>query len=217
MEAKNEADCPACGYYTDSQGCQNLDCEGGRVMQPTSVKYRFKKGEKNYLIADLIARGMKLDENNNVIMPSGRQAKGTLEKTSGYHRIYVWDAKTKSSRMVIKARIVCWLTQGPPPEPHYEVDHINQDRSDDSPSNLRWVKPGDNSRNMKDVHKQRSRTWMNNYHADYKRMKDTHDALVEALRIIASQSIGDDWTPEQAIKFVRQHAREALTLARKES
>lgn len=35
-------------------------------------------------------------------------------------------------------------------------------------------------------------------------------AMLEALRIIASQSIGDDWTPEQAITFVKQHAKETL-------
>lgn len=34
--------------------------------------------------------------------------------------------------------------------------------------------------------------------------------LLEALRIIASQSIGDDWTADQAIILARQVAREAI-------
>lgn len=39
------------------------------------------------------------------------------------------------------------------------------------------------------------------------------DELLEALRTIAVQSLGEDWTPEQAIQFVRQHARSAIMTA----
>jgi hypothetical protein len=35
-------------------------------------------------------------------------------------------------------------------------------------------------------------------------------ALVETLRCIANQSCGDDWTPEEAIRFIKQEARSAL-------
>jgi hypothetical protein len=34
--------------------------------------------------------------------------------------------------------------------------------------------------------------------------------LLKALQTIASQSLGDDWTAEQAIAFVKQLAREAI-------
>lgn len=34
--------------------------------------------------------------------------------------------------------------------------------------------------------------------------------LLEALRTIACQSIGDDWTAEQAVAFIKQHARDAI-------
>lgn len=34
--------------------------------------------------------------------------------------------------------------------------------------------------------------------------------LIEALRICATQSIGKDWTPEQAVEFIKQHARSAI-------
>jgi hypothetical protein len=34
--------------------------------------------------------------------------------------------------------------------------------------------------------------------------------LREALRVIAAQSVGPDWTHKQACAFMRQHARETL-------
>jgi hypothetical protein len=34
--------------------------------------------------------------------------------------------------------------------------------------------------------------------------------LLEALRVCASQSIGADWTPEQALAFIKQHARAVI-------
>lgn len=37
--------------------------------------------------------------------------------------------------------------------------------------------------------------------------------LYEALRVIATQSLGPDWTAEQAYTFMRQHARAALAKA----
>lgn len=37
--------------------------------------------------------------------------------------------------------------------------------------------------------------------------------MLEALRTIASQSIGDDWTAEQAIQFVKQYACEVVAKA----
>lgn len=37
--------------------------------------------------------------------------------------------------------------------------------------------------------------------------------LLAALQIIASQSIGDDWTAEQAVAFVKQFSREVIAKA----
>lgn len=31
--------------------------------------------------------------------------------------------------------------------------------------------------------------------------------MLDGLRVIASQSLGDDWTAEQAMQFVKQHAK----------
>ena len=37
--------------------------------------------------------------------------------------------------------------------------------------------------------------------------------LLGALQVCASQSIGADWTAEQALAFIRQHARDAIAKA----
>ena len=45
------------------------------------------------------------------------------------------------------------------------------------------------------------------------RIEDQRDELLEALRVCATQSIGPDWTPEQALAFIKQHARAAIAKA----
>jgi hypothetical protein len=42
------------------------------------------------------------------------------------------------------------------------------------------------------------------------------DNLLKAITLIAAQSLGDDWTVEQAYAFVKQHAREARDAVRTE-
>jgi len=42
------------------------------------------------------------------------------------------------------------------------------------------------------------------------------DELFNAIKLIAAQSVGDDWTVEQAYVFIKQHAREAREAARVE-
>lgn len=39
---------------------------------------------------------------------------------------------------------------------------------------------------------------------------NANDKLIEALRIIKNQSIGSDWTAEQAVAFIKQYASEVL-------
>lgn len=46
--------------------------------------------------------------------------------------------------------------------------------------------------------------------ADVVMMLNAHDSLVAALREIGAQSIGSDWTAEQAFEFMRASARKAL-------
>ncbi|KAH0435495.1 hypothetical protein A8H39_01530 [Paraburkholderia fungorum] len=42
------------------------------------------------------------------------------------------------------------------------------------------------------------------------------DGLLKAITLIAAQSVGDDWTVEEAYAFVKQHAREARNAVRAE-
>lgn len=42
------------------------------------------------------------------------------------------------------------------------------------------------------------------------RAANSYDMLVKALRVIKTQSIGPDWTAEQAAEFMKQHAAETL-------
>lgn len=51
------------------------------------------------------------------------------------------------------------------------------------------------------------------YRIEQKAKADPKADLLTALRVIASQSIGDDWTLEQAFAFIREHARAAIAKA----
>lgn len=39
---------------------------------------------------------------------------------------------------------------------------------------------------------------------------NANQKMVDALRLIRNQSIGSDWTPEQAMDFCKQHAGETI-------
>jgi len=45
------------------------------------------------------------------------------------------------------------------------------------------------------------------------RIHELETTLLEALHIIKSQSIGDDWTAEQALKFIKETANAAIKKA----
>lgn len=46
--------------------------------------------------------------------------------------------------------------------------------------------------------------------SEIERLARQRDELLEALRVCATQSVGPDWTPEQALAFIKQNARAAI-------
>jgi hypothetical protein len=45
------------------------------------------------------------------------------------------------------ARAICWIAHGPPPSIFYDTDHIDQNKLNNSPENLRWLTHKDNLAN----------------------------------------------------------------------
>lgn len=135
------------------------------------------KGRNNVLIAAAIKAGMRL-ENGQLILASGKPYKGTAGR-DGYHIVTLKrDGKNVN---INRARVILWLTQGPPPTNRHEADHINGVRGDDRPENLRWATPSENVFNVSDSEQQRRVSAMKARHDEVKRLKASHDALVADL------------------------------------
>lgn len=148
-------------------------------MNATPSMKRGKNGTRDSVIKAAIERGMRLDESGQLIMPSGKPYKGTSQAYNGYRRVCLWHEGKKIS--VTLGRVVCWLTHGPPPHPGHMTDHINGNRFDDRPHNLRWATPSQNVENLSLSERIKRSRKMKSYHADYKRMKSSYDAMREAL------------------------------------
>lgn len=109
------------------------------------------KGTCNKLIRKAIYDGLCLQD-GHIILPSGKRA--TYMKTrAGYYVIGLGPEHER--RVFIVGRIICWLTHGAPPTDAHQVDHINRDRSDDRPENLRWFSASQNALNISIESKQR--------------------------------------------------------------
>ncbi len=104
-----------------------------------------RKGSGNEIVADCIRRGLRLSDDGELIMPSGKIHAGK-SVSNGYRRVTLWAFGRRLS--ISYARLICWLTYGPPSGPSIEVDHINRDRSDDRPENLRWATVSQNTANV---------------------------------------------------------------------
>lgn len=92
-----------------------------------------------------------LVEEGATITPDGRllRSSGRLHRPYVMGKYFKYVLSVKGQRLVIsRARIVCWLAQGAPTAERPFVDHINRIAYDDSPSNLRWVSRGENSKNI---------------------------------------------------------------------
>jgi len=76
-----------------------------------------------------------------IIGPSGRALKPRLHM-HGYIRMsHIVGGKRRDAYV---HRVVCETYNGPPPSDTSQVDHINGNRSDNRPENLRWVSKSEN-------------------------------------------------------------------------
>ena len=80
---------------------------------------------------------------------SGWIAKPTLNKQSGYIQVYLNGKKYLYHRILAKQFI-------PNPDDLPEIDHINQDKTDNALENLRWVNRSKNLKNRAKYVKQKS-------------------------------------------------------------
>lgn len=110
-------------------------------------------GARSYrLLHFAVARGMRLDNEGRVVLPSGK----IHESTPWRHRRHVNLSIDGERVKVATARVVCFLAHGPPPMPSCVVDHIDGDTLNDHPDNLRWATASENTRNTA---LNRSRSW----------------------------------------------------------
>lgn len=115
------------------------------------------KGRNHEMLEAAIASGLTIDDEGRIILPSGKVAK-TSKCRAGYFVISLGPVDARRSFTV--ARVICWLRHGPPPSSTHQVDHINRDRSDDRPENLRWATASENALNVSDESKNRMRQSM---------------------------------------------------------
>lgn len=99
----------------------------------------------NHLIREAIANGMRY-ENGQLFYQTGRIVRKSKQR-SGYFTVTLGPKNHRRTFTV--ARVICWLVYGPPPTEQHEVDHINCNRSDDRPENLRWVTVSENIKNTR--------------------------------------------------------------------
>lgn len=138
------------------------------------------KGRNNHIIRKAIKEGLRLNDKGDIVLPNGNVCVGAKGGANGYKKVWLKD----NGRNVgfTKARLVCWLAYGEPPAEDAQVDHINHDRTDDRPENLRWSSAQENSNNITKEERERRKRERETYHAEYKRLKESHEDLVKALQ-----------------------------------
>lgn len=115
------------------------------------------RGRGNIFIRDCIRRGMHLNKEGRIVSPNGHVHSGKAI-VRGYRRISLW--AFGQDLAVTYAKVICWLSHGPPPTYDAVADHIDRNSLNDDPKNLRWATPSENCLNVSKATKRARQEWM---------------------------------------------------------
>lgn len=148
-----------------------------------------RKGIHNPLLASAIKRGLRINEQGQVVNYTGHILKPFI--SNGY-RVIAISAPGGRRIPITVARLTCWQYYGPPPTDSHVVDHRDRDRSNDDPSNLRWVTQSQNAHNVEEAVKALARRNAKNIPARMKlrgaahaMARTTQEKATEILRLLA--------------------------------
>ena len=104
-------------------------------------------GRSMSILREAVSRGLRLAEDGSLVLQNGRPVKNGKVKKEGYRVVQIG---VDGRRAVINvARAVCFLAHGEPPTPDHVADHIDGNKLNDHPSNLRWATRSENVRNLR--------------------------------------------------------------------
>lgn len=92
-------------------------------------------------------RGLHLDSGGGLVLQNGITALTGKVGPDGYHCVHLGVDGRRAKLNV--ARVVCFLAHGEPPTKQHVADHIDGNKLNDHPSNLRWSTRSENIRNSR--------------------------------------------------------------------
>lgn len=140
------------------------------------------------ILREAIRRGMRLNADGKVILQSGRVSGDGKPCKEGYRLLGL---SVDGQRCTVSvARVVCLLAHGEPPTPYHVADHIDGNKLNDHPSNLRWATRSENVRNSHHTRK----------HATLPKYSDIAAELAAARALLeAVRDDADMWAKEVGI------------------